>query len=153
MHTGVDPRHLAAAAADIAQLTQPIHIAHRGSIHTHPPLLHQLADAAQPGNSPHHGPERHPKPGSRPAANLEAITAYADLVDEVATWLRTTAARTPAHERGSLRWCHDALHALIGVMPDLAPSLAAGAAQAIHEWWRTAATTVGWRTSDLEKLR
>lgn len=156
VHTGTDPRLLHQAAADVAQLTQPIHIpirqTGRWKLITHPPLLHQLADAAAPGNSPRRGPERHPKPGSRPAANLDAIETWAAIVDELATWLRTTAARHPAHDRGTPTWCHDALHALIGALPNIAPSLAAGLAQSIHEWWRLAAVQTGWRTADLEAL-
>lgn len=173
VHTGVDPRLLQQAAADVAQLTQPIHVPVRQDgrwrLITHDPLLHQLAAAAEPGNSPRRGPERHPKPGSRPAANLDAVAVYADLVDELATWLTTAATRQAhgsadlvarlnrlghgaAHDRGSLRWCHEALHALIGALPDLAPSLAEGLVQAIHEWWRLAAVHTGWRPADLERL-
>lgn len=156
VHTGSDPRLLQQAAADVAQLTQPIHIPirqdGRPKLITHPPLLAQLAATGEPGTTPRHGPERHQPPGSRPAANLDAVDAYHAIVDELATWLRTTSARHPSRERGTLAWCHDALHALIGVLPDLAPSLAEGLAQAIHEWWRLAAIHTGWRPADLEKL-
>jgi hypothetical protein len=156
LHTGTDPRLLRQAAGDVAQLVDPIHIAQRQRsrtwLVTHPPLLVQLLLLCEPGSTIR-GPERHTPPASRPAANLEALASYDDIVTEIAVWRRTTAQPALLEAPGTLHWCRAALRSLTGALPTIAPSLADALGRDIHHWWRQAAIHTGWQPADLERLR
>jgi hypothetical protein len=178
-YTGVEPRTLAQIRADVAQLVDPIHIAVRGRVLTHDPLLDQLRAATEPGSSPQRGTSRRPVPKSRPPAQLDALDALGTLCVEVGQWharLRLPEVPTATYgcEHASCRlaygrralgprcasfryapvdWFKYALRQLLEAAPKLAPQLAEWLALDVREWWRSAAVQSGWRTAELLRVR
>lgn len=148
-YTSVNPATLQRAAADVQQLTAPIHIAIRGKIVTHPPLLDQLRQAAQPGATTQ-GPERRSVPRSRPPVRLDAVDALSTVYVEISGWHARLQLDTPPRDTD---WQKTVLRTLVGAMPNLAPDIADWLATEIQDWWRMAATHTGWRPADLHKLR
>lgn len=148
-YTSVNPATLRRAAADVQQLTMPIHVAIRGRIITHLPLLDQLRAAAQPGTTIR-GPERRSVPRSRPPANLDAVEALSTVYVELSGWHARLRLTSPPHDSD---WQKTVLRALVGRMPELAPDIAEWLATEVQDWWRAAATHAGWRPADLLKLR
>lgn len=148
-YTSINPATLRRAAADVQQLTQPIHVAIRGKIVTHPCLLDQLRDAAQPGTTVR-GPERRSVPRSQPPANLDTLDALSTLYVELSGWHARLRLTSPPRDTD---WQKTVLRALVGAMPNLAGEVAEWLGVEIHDWWRAAATHAGWRPTDLLKLR
>lgn len=148
-YTSVNPATLQRAAADVAQLTAPIHIAIRRRIITHPPLLDQLRAAATPGRTVK-GPERRTVPRSRPPANLDAVDALSTLYVELSGWHARLRLPSPPRETD---WHKAVLRQLIGALPQQAPDIADWAGHEISDWWRAAAVHSGWQPADLLKLR
>lgn len=148
VHTSIDPHTLRQIGDDIGQLTRPIHVAIRRRVITHPPLLDQLRAATQPAGTSHDS--RRPVPGSRPAANIDALDALATIYVEVAGWHARHQLPTPAR---NIDWHKAVLRQLVGLVPTLAGAVADWLATDVHEWWHLAAVTTGWQPSDLQKLR
>ena len=149
MITSVDPRQLQQIAADVNQLTKPIHVAVGQRVVTHPPLLDQLRDAITPG-AVHYGPQRHTPPSSRPAANLAALDALATIYVEVAGWHARQNMPSPPRDTD---WQKTALRQLVGLAPILAPAIADWLAADVNTWWRLAGVHTGWRTQELLRVR
>lgn len=149
VHTSVDPRLLQQIGDNIRQLTEPIHIAIRRQVVTHPPLLDQLRAATQPGTIAY-DTGRRTTPASRPAANLQALDTLSSIYVELAGWHARHRLPSPARD---VDWHKAVMRQLVGLAPNLAGSVADWLAADIYEWWRLAATTTGWRPDDLRKLR
>lgn len=149
VHTGTDPRTLQAIAADVKQLCEPIHLAARRRIITHPCLLDQLRAAGQPSATGNR-PERHAVPSSRPPGNLAALDALSTLYAEMARWRARHRLAAVHHD---VDWHKATLRQLVGLAPHLAGDLAEWLKRDVHEWWRLAAVHSGWRPADLTKLR
>lgn len=149
IHTSIDPRVLQQIGDDIRQLAEPIHVAIRRRIITHPALLDQLRIAILPASSAA-ATNRRPVPASRPAANLNASDALATIYVELAGWHTRHHLPSPPHHTD---WQKAAMRQLVGLAPNLAGDITTWLATDIHEWWRLAATHTGWTVSDLQKLR
>lgn len=147
--TSVDPRHLTQLQADVRQLADPIHIAIRGKIITHPCLLDQLRHATIPGRAVK-GPERRQVPRSRPPAALDPMDAWSTIMVELSGWHARLRLDSPPRD---VDWQRNVLRALPAAASDLAPALADWLAADVAEWWRLAAVHSGWRPYDLRKLR
>jgi hypothetical protein len=145
------PSHdlIARMADDVRQLTEPIHTAIRGRVHTHDPLLDQLREAAVPGGAIP-GEHRRSIPTSRPPARLDAIDTLSGIYVEISQWHAIL--RLPSPDR-ALDWQKAVLRRLVGEAPQLAPSLADELSHAVRGWWHDAAVGSGWRPADLIKLR
>jgi hypothetical protein len=181
-YTGVEPRTLAKIKADVAQLVDPIHIAVRGRILTHDPLLDQLRASTEPGSTPRSGPERRSAPKSKPPGSLAALDALGTLIVEVGQWharlrlpeppkfaygcehvscastydRRVTRIIGPRCALFSVKivdWPKHALRQLASAAPDLAPQVADWLALDVAEWWRSAAVQSGWRVDELLRVR
>lgn len=150
IHTGVDPRLLQQLGDDITQLVQPIHVAIRRQVVTHPPLLDQLRAATQPSSTAADGPERHAVPQSRPPLSIYALDVLATIYVELSGWHARHRLPTPPTNTD---WHKAVLRQLVGLAPTLADDVADWLATDVHEWWHLAATTTGWTPSDLRKLR
>jgi hypothetical protein len=175
------PSHdlIARMADDVRQLTEPIHTAIRGRVHTHDPLLDQLREAAVPGGAIP-GEHRRSIPGSRPPVRLDPVGILAEIYVEISGWhsrLKLASPpryvygcehtschlvelsrghRGPACRRSSIKdvdWQFAVLRQLVGAAPALAPSIADWLAVEVNNWWRDAALGSGWRPADLIKLR
>jgi hypothetical protein len=148
-YTSVDPRQLAQAQAEAHQLTQPIHIAIRRRIITHPPLLDQLRAATQPGHT-RKGPERRTPSRSQPPAAIDPLDALAELYVELAGWHARIGQPTidPQHD-----WQKRAIQHLVAKLPAMAGEIATWAVADLHSWWTLAARHTGWRLDELRKLR
>lgn len=184
MNATAAPSHDLAARmrADIRQLTHPIRVAIRGRVHTHAPLLDQLAQAAIPSGAARRGPERRRIPDSQPPVHLDAVDALAEVYVAIARWHARLRLPSPpeyrhgcthgtcreillhrlsgvsgplCHRAGLHRvdWFKAALHALAAAAPTLAPSIADELSGAVHGWWRRAATVTGWQPEQLLRLR
>lgn len=140
---------LAKMARDVDQLVDPIHVAVRGRIVTHRPLLDQLRLAAVPGNSVR-GPERRPVPASKPPLRLDPVERLAEIYVGIAEWRIRLNLATPARD---VDWQKAMLRALVGAAPTLAPSISDWLAVEVAGWWRDAAVGSGWAPADLLKLR
>lgn len=149
VYTSVNPETLRRAAADVRQLTQPIHIAIRRSIITHPALLDQLRQAAVPGQA-QRGPERRKVPKSAPPLSLDPVDAHTQILQELSNWHQKLNLASPGYDQD---WQKAVMRQLVGRLPDLAPQVADWAALDIAEWWRLAAVHTGWRPDDLRKIR
>lgn len=145
------PSHdrLAHMSDDVAQLVKPIHIAVRGRIVTHPPLLDQLRQACVPGNS-QRGPERRRIPDSRPPLRLEAVDLLSGVYVGISLWHAKLRLLSPP---AGVDWQKTVLRALVGAAPTLAPSIADWLAADVACWWHDAAVGSGWRPDDLRRLR
>jgi hypothetical protein len=149
IYTGVDARVLSAIGADVMQLTRPIHLAVRGRILTHPPLLDQLRAATQPGTT-NSRPERRQVPTSHPPVDLAAVDLLATVYGELCGW--HTRHRLPQPPAG-MDWHKAALRQLVGLAPTLAGEVADWLAADVHSWWHDAAMCVGWRPAELMRVR
>lgn len=149
IYTSVPPAILRRSHADVEQLTQPIHVAIRGRISTHPPLLDQLRAAATPSRQ-QQGPERRSVAKSKPPLVVDAVDAHATILVELSGWHARL--RLPSPPAGQ-DWQKTVMRTLAHRLADLAPAIADWAARDIQEWWRLAAVHTGWRTQDLLKLR
>jgi hypothetical protein len=145
------PSHdrLAHMSDDIRQLVQPIHVAIRGRIVTHPALLDQLRQACVPGNA-QRGPERRRIPDSRPPLRLDAVDLLSGVYVGISGWhAKLRLASPPA----GVDWQKTVLRALVGAAPELAPSIADWLAADVESWWHDCAVGSGWRPDDLRRLR
>lgn len=142
-YTGTDPRLLKQLGDDIAQLTRPIHMAVRGRIITHDPLLDQLHEAAIPGRTTDTG--RRTVPTSRPPLGLGALDALIAISSELDQWRTRITLPTAATKR--------TLQAIPAAAENLAPAIAEWLTLDVHHWWHTAATHSGWKPDQLMKLR
>lgn len=148
-YTGTDPRHLQALRGDVQQLADPIHIAIRGKIVTHPPLLIQLRQATIPGRT-QRGPERRQVPKSRPPAALDPMDALAEIYVELSGWHARLQLDSPPRNTD---WQRAVLRMLPEAAQHLAPAVADWLRTDVAEWWRLAAVHSGWRPDDLRRLR
>lgn len=177
------PSHdtLAHMADDIRQLVDPIHIAVRGRVVTHPPLLDQLRVAAIPGNT-RQGAERRRVPDSRPPARLDSVDALSEIYVELAGWHAKLRLPSPPEfvygcehiscrrillqrgkvDRGPLcpwasiertDWHKVALRQLVGAAGEIAPAIADWLCADVTSWWHTAAVHTGWQPYQLRVLR
>lgn len=145
MTTTTWPRHTT-LTAHIHQLTQPIHIALRGRIITHPPLLDQLRDATHPTGG--HVGIRTP-PGSRPPLRIDALDTLSTIYVGISTWhARLNLPSPPRH----LDWQKATLAMFADTAPTLALPIADYLADETADWWHTAATATGWTTDQLRRL-
>lgn len=150
VHTGTNPATLRQLAADIAQLTRPILMAHRGQILKHGALLDQLRDACIPGSSGVTETIRRRSRGSQPPASTAAISTLAEIEVGISYWHAKL--DQPSPDR-SLDWFKTALQQVDVVADTLAPDVAEWLATEVRGWWGDAARASGWRTDDLLKLR
>jgi len=134
-------------AGDVRQLTHPIHVALRGRIVTHDPLLEQLREAAVPSSGA--GVVRRP-PGSRPPASLDALDRLSGIYVGISGWHARLCLPSPARH---LDWQMAVLDVLAERARDLAPAVAEWLAVEVHGWWHDAAVGSGWKPTDLLKLR
>jgi hypothetical protein len=146
------PSHdvLAKMARDVDQLVDPIHVAIRGRIVTHLPLLDQLRRAAVPGNSVR-GQERRPIPQSKPPLRLDTVERLQRIYLGISVVrLHLNLPVPPAGQDGAKAM----LRAFVAEAPSLAPSIAEQwLAVEVNGWWRDAAVGSGWAPADLLKLR
>lgn len=138
----------AAIAADVDQLTQPIHVAIQGRVITHPCLLDQLRDACIPGGGV--GSTIRRAPGSRPPLRLDTVSALSEVYVGISMWHGRLNLPSPPRNQD---WQKAVLRAFVGAVPNLAPAIADYLGDEIHDWWRIAATGSGWRPDQLRKLR
>jgi hypothetical protein len=143
-YTAIDPRLQRQLEADIAQLTQPIHMAVRRQIVTHLCLLDQLDAAAFPGRG-RQGPERRTVPTSRPPLALAAVDALLTIATELDQWRQRLTLPTAGTKR--------TLQAVPAAATTLAPAIAEWLTLDVHNWWHTAAIQSGWRPNELLRLR
>ncbi|HEU4422113.1 MAG TPA: hypothetical protein VFR67_06180 [Pilimelia sp.] len=134
---------------DIAQLTQPIHIAAQGRIHTLPCLLDQLRDACTPSGGTTGAGIRTP-PGSRPPVRLDAVDALAEVYAGISMWHARLRLPSPPRDQD---WQLSVLRTLADTAPTLEPARADWLAIEVHDWWRLAATASGWTPDQLRRLR
>lgn len=148
-YTSTDPTTITAATAEVRQLTQPIHVAIRRRIITHPCLLDQLRAATTPGQASK-GPERRTPPRSRPPLALDPLDALAEVYVDLAGWHNRIGQPTigPDHD-----WHKRAMWQLVDHLPTLAGGIADWATTDIHHWWTLAARHTGWRPDELRRLR
>lgn len=151
VHTGTNPATLTQLTADIHQLTQPIHMAHRRQVLTHDPLLDQLRDACIPSSSSTITETiRRRSRGSQPPASTAAVSTLAEIEVGIAFW--RVKLDLPSPDR-SLDWFKTVLGMLPAAADGMASSIAEWLATDVHGWWTDAARAAGWRTDDLLKLR
>lgn len=136
-------------AADVRQLTAPIHLAAGRRIIRHPPLLDQLRNAAVPGATIA-GPERRGIPDSRPPVRLDVVDLLAGVYVGISMWHAKLRLPSPPRDTD---WQKAALRALVDEAPRLAPSIADWLALDVHAWWTDCARGSGWRTQDLLRIR
>ncbi len=146
-HTPTDTR-LAELAANVRQLVEPIHIAIQGTIRTHPPLLNQLRAAIVPARAEETGLRR--VPDSRPTINVAAADALAEIEVGIAGWHHRLRIITP---RDNTDWVKAGLRALVGAYPQLDDGMQHWLDADVDGWWELAARTVGWRPSELRRIR
>jgi hypothetical protein len=147
-YASTENRTLNTARADVHQLTHPIHIAIRGHIHTHPPLLDQLRKAGQPARG--NRSERRTQPRSSPPASLDPLDALAEIYVELAGWAARINLPSPPRR---VDWHKHMLRQLAAALPKQAGAIADWAARDINHWWTLAARHTGWQPRDLIKLR
>ncbi len=170
---------LAELAADVRQLIQPIHLAHRSQIHTRPSLLDQLRTPPERRTTGHHG-GGHTTPGSKPPIDETISDALATLYVGISGWharldlpsppayvygcthptchlaLLERSHPGPACAAGSITrvdWHKAALRQLVGAWPNLSPGQQEWLAADVAEWWQIAAKTTGWKPNELRRLR
>jgi hypothetical protein len=137
-------------AADVRQLVEPIHVAVRGRVVTHLPLLDQLRLAAVPAGGRGGGEGRRTPPGSRPPANLSAVEAHANIYVAVSEWRVRLDLPSPLKQSD---WQKAMLRMIASRASVLDLPVAEWLAVEAHEWWRDAAVGAGWNPADLLKLR
>lgn len=135
--------------AHVHQLTRPIHIAHRGRVHTHPCLLDQLRDATNPTRSPTTGGTR-TAPCSRPPARIDTLDTLATIYVGISTWHARLTLPSPPRDQD---WQKAVLGMFIDAAPNLALSIADYLADEITDWWHAAAVATGWTPDQLRKLQ
>ena len=136
-------------AADVRQLTEPIHMAVGQRLVTHDPLLDQLREACQPGGGVP-GEARRSTPGSRPPARLDPLDALAFIYVGIAEWrVRLCIGAVPR----DADWQKEVLRLLVEKSSKLVPDMAEWLRVEVNEWWRDAAVHSGWNPHDLLKLR
>jgi hypothetical protein len=141
---------LAAMVCDVRQLTEPIHMAHRGRILTHDPLLDQLRGACTPSGQTMLETVRRRARESRPPASTGAIDTLSAIYVGISYWHGKLALPSPDR---SLDWQKTALQLIAGQADTLAPSVAEWLCTEVHGWWEDAARGSGWRPDDLRRLR
>lgn len=136
-------------AADVRQLVDPIHVAVRGRLITHDPLLLQLRDACVPGRGGR-SEARRPAPGPRLPAREDALDALLWIYGGLMDWKARLNLSHPAQDAD---WQVSMMRALVGVAPGLTPAQGHLLASEVRDWWAEAAVWSGWTTTDLMKLR
>ncbi len=151
--TPTDTR-LTETAADAKQLCERFSVPirqrrHAGKItwieQPYPPLLVQMHTAIIPSSGQEQAPERHRIPASKPPILLDPLDALDKMANEMQQWradlgMRYLAGPPAANTPGWLLWHRASLYGMVGLAPTIAPSLADELADAVHGWWRTAAT-------------
>lgn len=148
-HTTTDTdTRLTDMAANIRQLTDPIHLAHRGHIHTRMCLLDQLRCAVEPAHAETNG--RRGIPDSRPPVRVDAVDALATIEVELSGWHARLRLPSPPRDTD---WQKTVMRALVGAWPNLPPDHQDWLAADVDSWWRSAAHITGWTLTDLRRLR
>ena len=137
-------------AADVQQLTRPIHAAVRGRVITHAPLLVQLRQAAVPTSCGGRSEARRPVPGSSPPARLDVVETLAGITVGIGMWHGRLNLPSPPRESD---WQMQVMRMLVGAVPNVSGEVANWLAIEVHEWWHDAAVGSGWNPGDLLKLR
>lgn len=116
-----------------------------------PPLLDQLRAAAA-GGLPQHvrGPERAPKPDTRPPPgwNQDASARLASIYVELSGWHARLRMEAPLVWGGS-DWQKTVLHKLVGRAPELDRRIAEELARDVRRWWRWSVRQVGLSPKEL----
>lgn len=141
---------LAQLAWQVRQLTQPIHLAVRRRILTHPALLDQLRDACTPSGQTLMETVRRRARESTPPASTAAIDTLSAVYVGVGYWHSKLRLASPDR---SLDWQKTALQLIAAAAADLAPKVAGWLCVEVDGWWRDAAVASGWRPADLRRLR
>lgn len=149
MTTRTADTRLRELGAYVVQLTQPIHIAIRGKVITHPSLLDQVREAATPGRAGQQVRSTNP-PDSRPPVRLDPLDVLAEIEVDVAGWKQRL--RLPSPDR-EVDWFAAVLRALVGVWPNLPPDRQEWLYLDVESWWSMAARAAGWRQDDLRRIQ